>query len=109
MLFRCEGCAFAFCEDHLPEEADVVMESERFARLGYRRTAAACYVRCSAGCAHLADALRSERPLRSPSARSPAAARPGQAAFLSAAAAPGKSPAGRGSGKSPAAARGSRG
>lgn len=24
MLFRCEGCCHAYCEDHLPEEADVV-------------------------------------------------------------------------------------
>lgn len=26
MLFRCEGCCHAFCEDHLPEDADVVRE-----------------------------------------------------------------------------------
>ena len=60
MLFRCEGCPLAFCEDHLPPEADVVMESQRYNDLGMRRIAAACYVRCSPECLRLAEALAGE-------------------------------------------------
>lgn len=57
MLFRCEGCPLAFCEDHLPAGADVVMESERYSQLGMRRITAACYVRCSPECLRLAEAV----------------------------------------------------
>lgn len=57
MLFRCEGCPLAFCEDHLPAGADVVMESQRYSQLGMRRITAACYVRCSSECLRLAEAV----------------------------------------------------
>lgn len=57
MLFRCEGCPSAYCEDHLPQEADITQICARFAALGVGRLSGACYVRCSPGCATLAEAL----------------------------------------------------
>lgn len=118
MLFRCEGCAHAYCEvrcavlagccwggwvgkgrpqlgpgtrasgpavhsrtsparapvlvptvrlrshpptaqDHLPggEELDIVRLCQRFAALGYRQPAAACYVRCTPQCGQLVEGL----------------------------------------------------
>ena len=63
MLFRCEGCPHAYCEDHLPPEADVAEECLRFGALGWRRPATACFVRCAPRCARLVEALHAERGL----------------------------------------------
>lgn len=60
MLFRCEACPTAFCEDHLPAEADITQTCARFATLGVSRLPGACYVRCSSGCAALVEALEAE-------------------------------------------------
>jgi hypothetical protein len=60
MLFRCEACADAFCEDHLPEEVvaqgRLVGECERFARHGQNHPTAAMFIHCSADCADFAAA-----------------------------------------------------
>ena len=34
LLFRCEMCAAAFCEDHLPSEAQVIVTCTRFQNFG---------------------------------------------------------------------------
>jgi hypothetical protein len=34
LLFRCEACAAAYCEDHLPSECEIVVNCERFMELG---------------------------------------------------------------------------
>ena len=34
LLFRCEMCANAFCEDHLPGEAQVIVTCTRFQNFG---------------------------------------------------------------------------
>ncbi len=61
MLFRCEGCPHAYCEDHLPEAGvDIVKECARFAAMGWRQTATACFVRCTPRCARLVEALNGE-------------------------------------------------
>ena len=36
MLFRCESCPRAFCEDHLPGDAEIIGECKRFQALGQR-------------------------------------------------------------------------
>jgi hypothetical protein len=75
MLFRCEGCALAFCEDHLPgAEVDVVMECRRFAQLGYRRPGTACYIRCSRACVRLAETQEGAEGLHRSPAKQPASA-----------------------------------
>ncbi len=59
LLFRCECCAGAFCEDHLPEDVvangRIVGQCERFVRLGQTHPAQACFVHCSADCARFAE------------------------------------------------------
>jgi hypothetical protein len=103
MLFRCEACPLAFCEDHLPPEADVVMESQRYNDLGMRRIAAACYVRCSPECLRLAEALAGERAAKGAAGKSPkgAAAAGSSPKGAAATAAAAKSPKGATALKSP--------
>ncbi|KAL4421455.1 hypothetical protein ABPG75_010746 [Micractinium tetrahymenae] len=60
MLFRCEACPEAYCEDHLPAEADITQTCARYAALGVTRLSGACYVRCGPGCAALVAALEAE-------------------------------------------------
>ena len=59
LLFRCECCAAAFCEDHLPEDVvangRIVGHCERFERLGQTHPAQACFVHCSPECARFAE------------------------------------------------------
>jgi len=50
MLFRCEACPKAFCEDCLPKEANIVGCSARLEARGVRLPSQACYVRCSKRC-----------------------------------------------------------
>jgi hypothetical protein len=60
LIFRCECCASAFCEDHLPEDVigagRIVGECQRFVRLGQTHPAQACFIHCSATCAEFAEA-----------------------------------------------------
>jgi len=51
LLFRCSECPKAFCEDHLPLDAEMVgAECERFVRLGYSAVKQAAFVVCSDEC-----------------------------------------------------------
>ena len=54
LLFRCESCEYAYCEDHLPEEVldrgRIVDECARFLRLGQEHPSQACFIHCSAEC-----------------------------------------------------------
>ena len=36
LIFRCKVCPSAFCEDHLPIEAELIGHSARFEALGMR-------------------------------------------------------------------------
>jgi len=63
MLFRCEGCVKAFCEDCLPSDVVVVGESRRYLALGAPSQAMACYIRCSKACT---DRLGAEDALQPP-------------------------------------------
>ena len=60
MLFRCESCPRAFCEDHLPGDAEIIGECKRFQALGQRHPAQACFIRCDAECAKWAREKRLE-------------------------------------------------
>ena len=51
MLFRCEACPKAFCEDCLPDDAQIITDNPHFAPLGYVRQKSACFVTCSEACA----------------------------------------------------------
>eukprot|EP00958_Prasinococcus_capsulatus_P001206 scaffold106_cov380-Prasinococcus_capsulatus_cf.AAC.44 len=50
LLFRCENCFRAFCEDHLPSENEILGRSERFEELGQVHPKQACYIYCSRDC-----------------------------------------------------------
>ncbi|KAK9784646.1 hypothetical protein WJX73_007480 [Symbiochloris irregularis] len=50
MLYRCQACTAAFCEDCLPDEALLTDDCPRFNRLGYPTPTIACFVVCSAAC-----------------------------------------------------------
>jgi len=50
LLFRCEVCSNAFCEDHLPIDADLLGGCDRFENLGMRKPSQACYIHCSKDC-----------------------------------------------------------
>ena len=56
LVFRCEICPLAYCEDCLPQEAFVIGPSERMEALGYRQNNI-CYMHCSLECAHAAVEL----------------------------------------------------
>ena len=60
MLFRCESCPRAFCEDHLPKDAEIIGECKRFQALGQRHPAQACFIRCDAECVKWAKEKRLE-------------------------------------------------
>lgn len=51
MLFRCESCPFAFCEDHLPKTAVVTERCLRFQAMGQEQPTTACFITCSDDCA----------------------------------------------------------
>lgn len=50
LLFRCEMCPNAYCEDCVPAEMVVLGPSKRFEQLGYRLPQSACFVHCSDKC-----------------------------------------------------------
>jgi hypothetical protein len=49
-LFRCENCFMAYCEDCLPEDAEITGECHRFTSLGFRWPSNACYMKCCQDC-----------------------------------------------------------
>jgi SWI/SNF-related matrix-associated actin-dependent regulator of chromatin subfamily A member 5 len=55
LLFRCEMCPKAFCEDCIPPECEIIGPSVRIEELGFRMPASACYIRCSAACVERAN------------------------------------------------------
>ncbi|KAG1680939.1 hypothetical protein FOA52_009898 [Chlamydomonas sp. UWO 241] len=50
LLFRCEACPNAFCEDCLPEEHEMVGECDHFKALGQVHPKQACFILCSVDC-----------------------------------------------------------
>ncbi len=50
LIFRCECCSKAYCEDHLPIDAELIGHCKRFEDLGMRHPDQACYIHCSADC-----------------------------------------------------------
>lgn len=55
MLFRCECCPFAFCEDHLPPAAVVTKQCLRFQAMGQEAPSTACFITCGDDCARFKD------------------------------------------------------
>ncbi|KAF5835257.1 hypothetical protein DUNSADRAFT_7703 [Dunaliella salina] len=53
LLFRCEMCENAFCEDHLPEEYEIIGECQHFQALGQNHPKQACFIQCSKRCQQL--------------------------------------------------------
>ncbi len=51
LLFRCSECPKAYCEDHLPQQAELIGgEVDRLLALGFHAVKQACYVICSEEC-----------------------------------------------------------
>jgi SWI/SNF-related matrix-associated actin-dependent regulator of chromatin subfamily A member 5 len=55
VLFRCEICEAAYCEDCMPSQADVIGNCKRFEDLGFSLPSSAVYIHCSAKCARKAS------------------------------------------------------
>ncbi|MEW5298327.1 MAG: hypothetical protein WDW36_001466 [Sanguina aurantia] len=53
LLFRCDMCQDAFCEDHLPAAYEMVGENELFKALGQMHPKQACFVTCTEECKQL--------------------------------------------------------
>jgi hypothetical protein len=70
MLFRCECCPRAFCEDHRPQEAEIVGRCARFENLNQNRPTSACFIRCDKDCIAWANSPNFQqvgmRPLSDP-------------------------------------------
>jgi hypothetical protein len=54
LLFRCEVCEDAYCEDCVPADAEILGPSERFEAMRYRMPSSACYVYCTPACIEFA-------------------------------------------------------
>ncbi|MCO5550259.1 hypothetical protein L7F22_003740 [Adiantum nelumboides] len=54
LLFRCEMCPNAYCEDDLPAEAELVGNCERFENLGQEPPSQAYFIHCCSYCGYLA-------------------------------------------------------
>jgi hypothetical protein len=58
LIFRCQACPAAFCDEHLPEDViqhgRIVDTCSRFAKLGWSGNKAAVFVHCSQECADFA-------------------------------------------------------
>lgn len=50
MLFRCDTCKDAYCEDHVPNAYDMVGENILFQALGQIHPRSACYITCTDEC-----------------------------------------------------------
>ena len=57
MLFRCTHCPKAFCEDHLPLDANILKTCERYQKLGQRHPNQACFIICSDICSDFASTV----------------------------------------------------
>lgn len=55
MLFRCTHCPKAYCEDHLPLNAQILKKCERYLKLGQRHPSQACFILCSDICSNFAN------------------------------------------------------
>ncbi|BDA46823.1 probable global transcription activator SNF2L1 [Coccomyxa sp. Obi] len=55
LLFACQACDAAFCEDHLPADAHFVYECARFQHMGHLHPKQACYIMCSERCKAYVD------------------------------------------------------
>ena len=56
LLFRCEICPDAYCEDCMPvESSNILGTSTRFSELGYRNPPSCCYCVCSLRCQYFAE------------------------------------------------------
>lgn len=51
LLFRCEMCPEAYCEDCIPGDAKVLGPSIRYEATRYRISSTTCYINCSLTCA----------------------------------------------------------
>ena len=57
LLFRCQACPNAYCDECLPTEEDGLRflgRLDRYEELGYRSGKAACYIHCSTQCEEVA-------------------------------------------------------
>ena len=45
-----QSCTSAFCEDDLPEEAEILGDCQYFLSLGQPRPNSACFIKCSTDC-----------------------------------------------------------
>ena len=50
LLFRCEACPRAFCEDCLPDKYEMVGECDHFKAMGQIHPKQACFILCSETC-----------------------------------------------------------
>ena len=50
LLFRCSMCPNAYCEDHLPLDAEIIGQCQRFELLGQNHPAQACFIYCNSAC-----------------------------------------------------------
>ena len=55
LLFRCEMCPKAYCEDHRPADAEVLGECPRMQALGQHHPKQACFIFCGKDCAGHSD------------------------------------------------------
>ena len=56
LLFRCEICPDAYCEDCMPvESSNILGTSTRFSELGYRNPPSCCFCVCSQRCQYFAE------------------------------------------------------
>ncbi|KAK9807695.1 hypothetical protein WJX72_006345 [[Myrmecia] bisecta] len=59
LLFRCQTCSAAFCEDHMPPDAEILMHCARFQALGQIHPKQACFIHCCEDCKSFAEATPS--------------------------------------------------
>ena len=52
LLLACEGCSNSYCEDCLPEDVEIVDDSERFENLKFKKPSTVCYIQCDSLCKH---------------------------------------------------------
>ncbi|GIL69867.1 hypothetical protein Vretifemale_646 [Volvox reticuliferus] len=60
LLFRCEMCPNAYCEDDLPANYHMVGSCELFQALGQRHPKQACFIHCSDACKQLYEGMKPE-------------------------------------------------
>lgn len=60
LIFRCAECPSSFCEDHMPEDAEIIGRCLRMEKGGYKLPVQACYIHCSGECKANAEGCRGE-------------------------------------------------